>query len=152
MQPRMKHPTIQLPETLKALMALHASVQEHGVPESTLGLVHQRVSQINGCSVCVDMGFRQLKKTGESDERIVGVAAWREMPYFNEAERAALALGEAMTRLSDHPDSVTDEIWNEAAKYYDERALSALIVSIALDNVWNRLNSTVRFPAGAAWN
>ena len=74
------------------------------------------------------------------------------MPYFTDAERAALALGEAMTRLADRPDAVSDEIWNEAAKHYDEKALSALIVSIAVDNVWNRLNSTVRQQAGASWN
>jgi alkylhydroperoxidase family enzyme len=98
------------------------------------------------------MGFRKLQKDGETMERIVGVSAWREMPYFSDAERAALALGEAVTRLADRPDAVTDEIWNEAARHYDEKALSALIVAIAIDNVWNRLNSTVRQQAGASWN
>ncbi len=77
---------------------------------------------------------------------------WDTIPYFTDAERAALALGEAMTRLADRPDAVSDEIWNEAAKYYDEKALSALIISVAVDNVWNRLNATVRQPAGASWS
>ncbi|MDL2405275.1 carboxymuconolactone decarboxylase family protein [Rhizobium calliandrae] len=152
MQARMKNPAVNLPETLQALLAVSASIKDRGVCENTMDLVHMRVSQINGCSVCTDMGLRKLQKAGETIERIVGVSAWREMPYFTEAERAALALGEAMTRLADRPDAVSDEVWNEAAKYYDEKALSALIVSIAVDNVWNRLNATVRQPAGGSWN
>ncbi|MBB3451819.1 AhpD family alkylhydroperoxidase [Rhizobium sp. BK313] len=152
MQARMKNPAVILPETLQALLAVSASIKDRGVSENTMDLVHLRVSQINGCSVCTDMGFRKLQKEGETIERMVGVSAWREMPYFSEAERAALALGEAMTRLADRPEAVSDEIWNEAAKHYDEKALSALIVSIAVDNVWNRLNSTVRQQAGASWN
>jgi AhpD family alkylhydroperoxidase len=148
----MKNPVLVLPETLQAMLALNESIQNRGVPKETLQLVHMRVSQINGCSVCTEMGFRELKKGGVSDERIIGVTAWREMPYFSDAERAALALAEAMTRLADRPDAVSDEIWNEAARHYDEQALSALMVSITIDNVWNRLNSTVRQPAGASWN
>ena len=152
MQARMKNPAVILPETLQALLAVSASIKDRGVSENTMELVHLRASQINGCSVCTDRGFRKLQKEGETIERMVGVSAWREMPYFSEAERAALALGEAMTRLADRPEAVSEEIWNEAAKHYDEKALSALIVSIAVDNVWNRLNSTVRQQAGASWN
>ena len=152
MQARMKNPALVLPETLQALLALSASLRDRGLSENTMDLVHLRISQINGCSVCTDMGFRKLQKAGETVERIVGVSAWREMPYFTEAERAALALGEAATRLADRPEAVSDEIWNEAARHYDEKALSALIVSIAVDNDWNRLNATVRQQAGASWN
>ncbi|RAX42927.1 carboxymuconolactone decarboxylase family protein [Rhizobium tropici] len=152
MQARMKNPALVLPETLQALLAVINSIKDQGLSENIMDLVHLRVSQINGCSVCTDMGFRKLQKAGETIERIVGVSAWREMPYFSDAERAALALGEAATRLADRPDAVSDEIWNEAAKHFDEKALSALIVAIAIDNVWNRLNSTVRQQAGASWN
>ena len=152
MQARMKHPALVLPETLQALLAVSASIKDLGLSENTIDLVHLRVSQINGCSVCTDMGLRKLQKAGETIERIVGVSAWREMPYFSEAERAALALGEAVTRLADGPDAVSDEIWNEAARHYDEKALAALIVAISIDNVWNRLNATVRQQAGASWN
>ncbi len=152
MQARMKNPVLILPETLQALLAVSNSIKDRGLSENIMDLVHLRVSQINGCSVCTDMGFRKLQKDGETMERIVGVSAWREMPYFSDAERAALALGETVTRLADRPDAVTDEIWSEAARHYDEKALSALIVAIAIDNVWNRLNSTVRQPAGASWN
>ncbi len=90
-----------------------------------------------------------LKKAGETDERLFALAAWRDAPYFTDAERAALALTEAVTRLSDRPDPVPDEIWDEAVRHYDEPALAALILSIALINVWNRLNVATRQVAGA---
>ena len=111
---------------------------------------HLRASQINGCSVCVDMHPRMLKKAGETDERLFAVAAWRDAPYFSDAERAALALTEAVTRLSDRADPVPDEIWDEAARHYDEKALAALVIEIALINVWNRFNVTTRQVASAA--
>jgi AhpD family alkylhydroperoxidase len=113
-------------------------------------IVHLRASQINGCSVCVDMHLRMLKKAGETDERLFAVAAWRDAPYFNDAERAALALTEAATRLCDRADPVPDQIWDEAARHYDEKALAALVIEIALTNVWNRLNVTTRQVASAA--
>ena len=149
MQARMKNPAMILPETMQALQALNASVEKGGVPSSTMELIHLRASQINGCSVCVDMHARMLKKAGETDERLFTVAAWRDAPYFTGAERAALALTEAVTRLSDRPDPVPDEIWNEAARHYDERTLAALLVAIAAINVWNRLNVATRQVAGA---
>jgi AhpD family alkylhydroperoxidase len=118
------------------------------VASKTLGLVELRASQINGCSVCVDMHGRALKKIGETDERLFAVAAWRHAPYFTAAERAALALTEAVTRLSDRENPVPDEIWEEAARHYDEKALAALIIAIANINVWNRLNVAVGQVAG----
>ena len=89
------------------------------------------------------------KKGGETDERLFAVAAWRDAPYFTDAERAALALTEAVTRLSDRADPVPDEIWNEAARHYDEPALAALLLAIATVNVWNRLNGPTRQVAGS---
>ncbi len=109
------------------------------------------MSQINGCSLCVDMHARELEDAGEKDERIWGVGAWRESPYFSDAERAALALAECVTRLADQPDAVPDPVWDEAADHYDEKELSSLLVSIGAINVWNRLNAAVRQPAGSAW-
>ncbi|MEH6419348.1 carboxymuconolactone decarboxylase family protein [Pseudomonas sp. CGJS7] len=148
-QPRMNNPALVLPETMKALWALKSSVEHKGVPESTLILVELRASQINGCGACVDMHAKMGKKVGQSDERLFSVAAWREAPYFDPAERAALALAEALTRISDRPESVSDEIWDEAARHYDEAALAALVVAIANINVWNRLNVAVRQPVGS---
>ena len=95
------------------------------------------------------MHSRDLKKGGDTDERIFGVAAWRDNPAFTEEERAALALTEALTRVADRPDPVPDEIWEEATRHYDERELAALILAIANINVWNRLNAAVRQPVGA---
>lgn len=148
MHARMNHPVMVLPEAMKALQDLNA-VNQQGLSEKLLELVHLRASQINGCSVCVDMHPKLARKAGETDERLFAVAAWRDTPYFTEAERAALALTEAVTRLADREDPVPDAIWNEAAKHFDERELSALVLSIATINVWNRLNVAVRAPVGS---
>jgi AhpD family alkylhydroperoxidase len=148
MQSRMKNPALLLPAAMEALHALKHATEGRGVPEPTLGLVELRASQINGCSVCVDMHWRLMRKAGESDERLMAVAAWRHVPYFTAAERAALALTEAVTRLADREDPVPDEVWAEAARQYDERALAALVLAIANINVWNRLNAAVGQVAG----
>jgi AhpD family alkylhydroperoxidase len=137
-----------VPDAMQALMALAKSVEKGGVPKRTLDLVHLRVSLINGCSVCLDMHARGARTAGETDGRLFMVAAWRDSPCFTEAERAALALAEAVTRLSDRTDPVPDEIWKEAVRHYDERALAALLLSIATINVWNRLNVATRQVAG----
>jgi AhpD family alkylhydroperoxidase len=146
---RMPNPAVIIPEAMKPIHALFGSISAGGVPEATLELVHLRVSQVNGCSPCVDGGWRKAKKAGETDERLFAVAAWREAPYYTEAERAALALAEAVTRLSDRPDPVPDEIWDAAARHYDERGLAALVLMIATTNLFNRLNVSTRQPAGA---
>jgi AhpD family alkylhydroperoxidase len=150
MQARMKNPAVVFPEAMQAMLALGKSGQNKGVGEVTLGLVHLRASQINGCSVCVEMHSRELKHLGETDERIFTVAAWQDAPYFTEAERAALALTEAATRLSDRTDPVPDHIWEEASRHYDEKALAALVLHIALINAWNRINVTTR-QVGGEW-
>lgn len=152
MQARMKNPVFVIPEAMQALMALNKATEKSGLSEVTTKLVHLRASQINGCSVCVDMHAQELKKAGETDRRIFAVAAWRDTPFFNDAERAALALTEAVTRLADRSDAVPDDVWDEASKYYDEQAISGLLLQIAQINVWNRLNASVRQVAGSAWN
>jgi AhpD family alkylhydroperoxidase len=148
MQARITSPAMFVPGAMQALQALSASVEKSGVPVKTLGLVHLRASQINGCSVCLDLHYRMAKQMGERDERLFVVAGWRDAPCFTDAERAALALTEAVTRLSDRPDPVPDHIWAEGAKYYNEGELAALILSIAEINVWNRLNVATRQVAG----
>ena len=146
---RMTNPAMVLPNAMRALLALGKSAKKAGVPPWTVLLVHLRASQINGCSYCVEMHSRELRQAGETDERIFAVAAWREAPYFTDAERAALALAEEATRLSDRADPVPDEIWEEAARHYDEPALAVLIIEIALINAWNRLTVITRQPAGS---
>lgn len=148
MKARMKNPVMILPDAMQALQALRKSADKGGVPAKTLALVELRASQINGCSVCVDMHSRDLKKAGETDDRLFAVAAWLDNPCFTDAEHAALALAEATTRISDRANPVPDEIWAEAARHYDEKALAALIIAIANINAWNRLNVTVRQVVG----
>jgi AhpD family alkylhydroperoxidase len=144
MQPRKTSPVPTAPGVTEGLRALAKTASDAaaaaGVPRATLELVGLRASQINGCAVCLDMHSRGARKAGESDERLATVAAWRETPYFSEAERAALALAEAGTRLADRPDPVPGELLDEAARHYDGKALGALIAAIAVINTWNRLN------------
>ena len=149
MKARIENPAMAVPGAMKALQELSRASKETGVPEVTLMLVTLRASQINGCSICVDMHSRELKLAGQSDERIFCVAGWRESPYYGDAERAALALAEAGTRIADRGDAVPDEVWDEAARHYDERQLAGLVLSIASINAWNRLNALTRQVSGA---
>jgi AhpD family alkylhydroperoxidase len=151
MQARMSNPAIIVPGALKALQALAKSADQGGLPPRTRDLIQLRASQINGCSVCALAHSRDMKKAGETDERLFAVAAWREAPYFTDAERAALALTECVTRLSDRAEPVPDEIWNEATRHYDEQTLGALIIAIVSINAWNRINASTRQVAGQEW-
>jgi AhpD family alkylhydroperoxidase len=148
MQARMKNPAMIVPEAMQGLQALGTAVHKSGLPLRTVELVHLRASQINGCSVCVDGHPRIARRAGETDERLFAVSAWRDSPYFSDAERAALALTEAVTRLSDRTDPVPDDVWTDAARHYEEPALAALVLAIANINVWNRLNVATRQVAG----
>lgn len=149
MQKRMKNPAEIIPAAMEAIQALNQATYKGGVPAATLALMHLRASQINGCSSCVQAGTAYARKAGETDDRLATVAAWRDAPYFTDAERAALALAEAVTRLADRPDPVPDEVWDEAARHYDEQGLATLLLSIATSNVFNRLNISTRQIAGA---
>jgi AhpD family alkylhydroperoxidase len=148
---RLTHPVYLLPDAMEALGSLNKVVQRSGVPAKTVELVALRAGQINGCGVCVVQHPKIMRSNGESDDRIFAVAAWREAPFFTEAERAALALTEALTRIADRPDPVPDEIWDEAARHYDDEALAGLLLAITNINVWNRLNVATRQVAGAEW-
>jgi AhpD family alkylhydroperoxidase len=148
MQPRMKSPAWTLPGLRDAMLKIGKIAESADLPRATLELINIRVGQINGCSVCVDMHSRAFKKLDESDARLFTLAAWREAPYYTEAERAALALAEAETRLADRADAVPDEVWKDAARHFSEPALGALVTAIALANLWNRLNVTTRQVTG----
>lgn len=155
MQARMTNPAMTVPDAMPALQALGKAVnmgsEASGLPALTLHLAYLRASQINGCSVCVDLHAKDARKAGATDEQLYAVAAWRETPYFTDAERAALALTEASTRLSDRVEPVSDEIWAEAAATHGDAALSTLLLGIATVNLWNRLNAATRQIVGAAW-
>ncbi len=148
MQARMKNPVFVIPGALDAVRGVSRLTEDGGVPAQTIAMTHLRASQINGCSFCVDMHSKELRKLGASDERLFGVAAWRESPHFTAPERAALALTDAMVRIADSNDPVPDSVWEEVRRHYDERALATLILSIATVNLWNQLNVTTRQVAG----
>ena len=147
--PRLANPAAILPDAGPAIQSLAAAAFRGGVPRRTLELVHLRVSQINGCSACVDSGSRGARQAGESDARLFAVAAWRHASCFTQSERAALALAEEITRLADRADAVPDEVWNEAARHYDEQGLAALVLWTAVSNLFNRLNVSTRQRPGS---
>jgi alkylhydroperoxidase family enzyme len=147
MQARIQNAAALLADAIPHMQALAKTTENAGVPAQTLALAHLRASQINGCGVCVDMSFR-FKKPDETLERLFAVSAWRDTPYFTDAERAALALTEAVTRLSDRSDPVPDDVWNEAKRHYNDPQLAALVLHIAMTNVWNRFNVATRQVAG----
>ncbi|MEN3535949.1 carboxymuconolactone decarboxylase family protein [Microbispora sp. ZYX-F-249] len=138
------------PEAYQAMLGVERFLHECDVPPATLELMKIRASQINGCAFCLDMHHRDAKKAGESDERLWTVAGWREAPFYSDAERAALALTEAATRLADRPDPVPDELWAEVVEHYSQEQLSALVVAIAQINAWNRICVVSRKSPGSA--
>ncbi|SES05779.1 alkylhydroperoxidase AhpD family core domain-containing protein [Propionibacterium cyclohexanicum] len=126
----------QSPEGYKAVGAFEAYVQKN-VDHVLLDLVKLRASQLNGCAFCVDMHSSDLQKNGVPVRKIFAVAAWKEAPFFSDKERAALALTEEVTLVSEQ--GVTDQTWDEASKYFSDKELSDLVLAIAAINVWNRI-------------
>ncbi|MFC4374902.1 carboxymuconolactone decarboxylase family protein [Nocardia halotolerans] len=149
MQSRMQNPAMILSGAMGPIQEIFTAIKAGGVEAEILELVHLRVSQVNGCSSCVDAGTKSARKAGVSEERLATVVAWREAPYFSDEERAALELAEAATRMADRADAVTDEVWDHAASYFDERQLAAIVLMIGIANMFNRLNATTRQIAGA---
>lgn len=149
MRSRMQNPAVVLSGAMQPIQEIFKAVHSGGVAGEILELVHLRVSQINGCSACVDGGVKTARKAGVSEERLATVVAWRETPYFSDEERAALDLAEVATRLADRPDAVSDEVWDTAATYFDEKELAAIVLMIGVTNMFNRLNATTRQIAGA---
>lgn len=147
MQARLKNPAMLVPEAMQPLQALGALMRNSPVPATIIGLVHLRASQINGCAVCLDLHRRHMKGD-ETEERLFALPAWREAPFFTDSERAALALTESITRLSESEDRVPDAVWNEAARHFDERQLASLVISITTINTFNRINVATRQIAG----
>ena len=151
LQARIDNPAFVVPGAMEALQSLHKAITRTRLDPKLLELMNLRASQINGCGVCALQHPKIARKLGESDDRLLAVTAWRDAPFFTDAERAALALTEAATRLSDTADPVPDEIWDEAARHFDEQELGGLVMAIASINVWNRLNVATRQVAGAEW-
>ena len=145
----MKNPLMVVPGFYAALEPAIKASKSGPVPSKTLHLVRLRASQINSCAFCVDMHVKEALHDGDTNERLHMVASWREARSFTPAERAALALTEAITRCADVTgEAVSDELWADATKHYDEAALGFLLLNIALINFFNRTNVPVRTVAG----
>jgi AhpD family alkylhydroperoxidase len=135
-------------KVLKHVNAAGLAATNSSVPRTTQELVKIRASQINGCGFCLDMHTKEATAAGETSVRLNLIATWREATVFTDAERAALALAEQGTRIADAHDGVSDDVWTNATKYYDDDQLGALVALIALINAYNRMNVIVRQPAG----
>lgn len=145
---RMPHPAFLLEGGIDALSGLNKVARTAGVAESLLHLLCLRASQINGCSWCAVDHAREMTEDGASPERIHSDAAWRDAPYFTERERVALEFTEAITRLADHHDPISDDLWARMSELFDRRQIAALLFEIGAINVWNRINAAIRQLAG----
>lgn len=134
------------PDSLKAMRELEKYTRNSGLEHSLLELIKTRASQINGCAYCLDMHTKDARKAGETEQRLYGLSAWREAPYYTERERAALAYTEFVTLVADK--NVPDDIYENANKYFREKELVALTMAIIAINGWNRLAIAFRVEAG----
>ncbi|MEU4579727.1 carboxymuconolactone decarboxylase family protein [Nonomuraea sp. NPDC023979] len=157
MQARMTNPAYLVPDAGQAIQALFQAMghdMEQGIiAPATLMLVAMRGSQINGGSACLYGDAAEARKAGVTDDQLITVAAWRQSPFFTDAERAALALAEAATRMNDRSaDAIPDAVWDELVKHYDERQRATLILWMATSNFFNTVNNIIQDPAGTAWS
>ena len=146
---RMKNVYKLAADGYRGLNTVEEYVNGSGIPRGLLELLRVRASQINACAVCTDMHSRKAQSVGESNERLWSVAAWRDTPYFTDAERAALALTESITRIADNSAGVPDDTWEEASAQFPAEELAALVAAIASVNAWNRINVATRLSAGS---
>src|SRR3954466_11594064 len=135
------------PGAYKAMVGLEQYLHQCGLEESLLHLIKLRVSQINGCAYCIDMHWKDLRAIGETEQRLYGLDAWRESPYYTEPERAALAWAEAVTHVAD--TRVPDEVYEELRKHFSEKDVADLTLAVANINSWNRLNIALRTVPGS---
>ncbi|MEU0687207.1 carboxymuconolactone decarboxylase family protein [Streptomyces uncialis] len=144
MSARMTNPSLVVPGALQPLLDLTKVLSTNGVPQLTLDLIRLRVSQVNGRPIHVPSHLGEGDARKATDERLLRVAEWRDAPCYSDAERAALALAGGASRLSEEEDPVPDDVWQEAARHYDERGLGVLMMQIGLVNLWNCVNVTTR--------
>jgi AhpD family alkylhydroperoxidase len=135
------------PEGIEILRKLESYLKKAGLEPNLMELVKLRASQINGCAYCIDMHTKDARNQGESEQRLYGVSAWQEAPFYSERERAALAWTESVTQISE--DQVPDEIYNLVKKHFTERELVDLTLAVIAINAWNRLAISFRTPAGS---
>lgn len=145
MQPRINIASVN-PGALNAMLGLESYLQQSGIDPKLLDLLKLRVSQINGCAYCIDMHWKDLRAAGETEQRLYGLDAWHESPYYTERERAALAWAEAVTNITE--GRVPDEVFEEAHRYFKDAELANLTLGVVAINAWNRLNIAFRTTPG----
>jgi AhpD family alkylhydroperoxidase len=146
MKSRIDHKKVS-PGALKAMFGLERFVNQSGLESGLLDLVRMRVSQINGCAYCLDMHSKELRAAGEPEQRVYSLDAWRETPFYDEREQAALAWAEAVTLIGE--GHVPDEVFNQAREQFSEEELVNLTMAIVAINGWNRLNIAFRTIPGS---
>jgi AhpD family alkylhydroperoxidase len=134
------------PGAYRAMLGLEEYLHQSGLEQPLLDLVKLRASQVNGCAYCIDMHWKDLRALGESEQRLYGLDAWEESPYYSDRERAALAWTEAVTNLRD--GHVRDEVYEDVRKHFSEKELADLTFAVAAINAWNRLAISARTEAG----
>jgi len=135
------------PEGVENLRNLERYIAESGLEPRLLELVKLRASQINGCAYCIDMHTKDARSVGESEQRLYGLNAWRETPYYSQRERAALAWTESVTQISDN--GVPDELYTMVREHFSDKELVDLTLAVVSINAWNRLSIAFRTPAGS---
>jgi AhpD family alkylhydroperoxidase len=130
----------------EAMLGLEKYLHQCGLEESLLHLIKLRASQVNGCAYCLDMHWKDLRAAGETEQRLYGLDAWEESPYYSDRERAALAWTEAVTNIQ--KGHVSDQVYEHVRKFFTEKELADLTLAIAAINGWNRLNIAARTVAG----
>ena len=145
MEPRINYAKVA-PGVVETMLGLSNYLRKSGLDESLLNLVYLRASQINGCAFCIDMHWKDLRAAGENEQRLYGLDAWEESPYYSDRERAALAWTEAVTNIRD--GHVPDKVYEQGRKFFTEKELADLTLAITTINGWNRLNIAMRTVAG----
>ena len=146
MEPRVDIRKYLKSDAVQAMFKLGKAVEASGLERSLLGLIEVRASQINHCAYCIDMHWKDARARGETEQRLYGLEAWRESPYYSERERAALEWIEAITRVAE--TQVPDEVYEQVRRHFDEEQLVALTFAAVTINAWNRLSISMRAPAG----
>jgi AhpD family alkylhydroperoxidase len=132
---------------LRAMYPLEKYLAESSIEKPLRELIKLRASQINGCAYCIDMHWKDARAAGESEQRLYGLAAWREAPYYSERERAALAWTEELTLIAEH--HVSDELYEQTRQQFSEQELVDLTLAVGTINAWNRIAISFRSEAGS---
>lgn len=146
MKPRIEY-TKASPGAFRAMVGLEAYLREAGFDKAFMHMIKLRASQINGCAYCIDMHWKDARAAGESEQRLYGLDAWREVSYYSDRERAAFEWTEALTNITD--GHVPDAVYEAVRSHFTEKELADLTWAIAAINAWNRVAIALRFEAGA---